>query len=113
MQINLIYLEINYLPSANKQYLRTYPNPQQRDILPLPVDVWPKDLFATFMLLLLLLLLLLLSLLLLLLRLLMTLTMVLSEIRENVIKLEMEKHFSPNSRFVSRWVLFCMTAIVL
>ena len=67
----------------------------------------PKDLFATFMLELLLLLLSLLLLSLLLLRLLMTLTIVFKEISENVIKLEIEKHFSPNPLSITKFVLLC------
>ena len=66
-----------------------------------------KDRFATFMLLLLLLLLLLLSSLLLLLILLMMLTMVFKETSVNVIKLDIEKHFSPNPRSSPFKVSFC------
>ena len=71
-----------------------------------------KDRFATFMLLLLLLLLLLLSSLLLLLILLMMLTMVFKETSVNVIKLDIEKHFSPNPRSSPFKVSFCNIFII-
>ena len=71
-----------------------------------------KDRFATFMLLLLLLLLLLLSSLLLLLILLMMLTIVFKETSVNVIKLDIEKHFSPNPRSSPFKVSFCNIFII-